>query len=561
MSQFRHTQRGWQLLIWQYRGPPDAIRGDEIYVRVRTAAKEALDSIYSDDPSSSVSYSGGGGVASSYGGGGGVGYASNGGGGPRMEGIGNPMFKDPRSEPSGGIGSMTIGEVAAVAGETIVGMIKDPLARNVPDQTQQRSSGMQGFGGGGYGGGGYGGSSRGYSGTAPPFAAEIARATGGEYSGASNRGPNAVVPNNYDRDSSYYKKPSTYDWAKQSSTSSGPAPPAPSGVGGSWGAAPSGPIGGPSVASQARQPPMQSRQAQYGGPQHSGTIGSATGGVAASDGTYEKNLITDLCPPGGMKAEPPPDKLASFVRSVPSLNSDLVCPVLLDCLEDGQPWIIKAKALCVIVATIRAAQDAALANGAADGANAYSDFFHACSEEIEPLASHPRMAVRDPARQILKSIGLEFTENNGVSGVSSGTSTGRSNAAPLPAVAPVEPPNLLDFGDDDNTLTVNTATPAAQVQVSSTGGNSLFGGLTTKQAPVTAEALASQHQTPSPDNVELLLGDPEPSSASFTSKTSDGGLFGDVTVKVDTVSTGDKGSVQVRVFQLALIFSIETVSS
>mmetsp|Transcript_42818 Transcript_42818/g.64448 ORF Transcript_42818/g.64448 Transcript_42818/m.64448 type:complete len:229 (+) Transcript_42818:1068-1754(+) len=188
-------------------------------------------------------------------------------------------------------------------------------------------------------------------------------------------------------------------------------------------------------------------------------------------------------------------------------------------------------------------------------------FFHACSEEIEPLASHPRMAVRDPARQILKSIGLEFTENNGVSGVSSGTSTGRSNAAPLPAVAPVEPPNLLDFGDDDNTLTVNTATPAAQVQVSSTGGNSLFGGLTTKQAPVTAEALASQHQTPSPDNVELLLGDPEPSSASFTSKTSDGGLFGDVTVKVDTVSTGDKGSVQVRVFQLALIFSIETVSS
>mmetsp|Transcript_42820 Transcript_42820/g.64462 ORF Transcript_42820/g.64462 Transcript_42820/m.64462 type:complete len:188 (+) Transcript_42820:69-632(+) len=164
MSQFRHTQRGWQLLIWQYRGPPDAIRGDEIYVRVRTAAKEALDSIYSDDPSSSVSYSGGGGVASSYGGGGGVGYASNGGGGPRMEGIGNPMFKDPRSEPSGGIGSMTIGEVAAVAGETIVGMIKDPLARNVPDQTQQRSSGMQGFGGGGYGGGGYGGSSRGVSG-------------------------------------------------------------------------------------------------------------------------------------------------------------------------------------------------------------------------------------------------------------------------------------------------------------------------------------------------------------------------------------------------------------
>jgi len=64
------------------------------------------------------------------GGSGGVGGGGAGGGPRKMEGIGNPMFKDQQSK--GGAGSMSIGQVAAVAGETIVGMIRDPLARNAP---------------------------------------------------------------------------------------------------------------------------------------------------------------------------------------------------------------------------------------------------------------------------------------------------------------------------------------------------------------------------------------------------------------------------------------------
>jgi hypothetical protein len=124
----------------QFRGPPDPVRGDQPYERVRTAAKEALDAVYSDTP---VESSSGGApfatsVSSSYGPsphqqGGGGGYGSGGGGAPggnRMEGIGNPMYKDPRMDPQQGMGNMTINAMAKEARSTVIGMIKDPLARN-----------------------------------------------------------------------------------------------------------------------------------------------------------------------------------------------------------------------------------------------------------------------------------------------------------------------------------------------------------------------------------------------------------------------------------------------
>jgi hypothetical protein len=50
-----------------------------------------------------------------------------------MEGIGNPMYKDPRTLDSPrDIGTMTIGDIAKEATSTIANMIKDPLAKNVP---------------------------------------------------------------------------------------------------------------------------------------------------------------------------------------------------------------------------------------------------------------------------------------------------------------------------------------------------------------------------------------------------------------------------------------------
>ena len=104
-------------LATNFRGPPDPVRGDEPYNRVRQAAKECLDTIYSDTPTtaeqSPYNTSGGGGMSNTYGapphaqqsspygggGGGGGGGGMPGSTGRRMEGIGNPMFSDPRLEP------------------------------------------------------------------------------------------------------------------------------------------------------------------------------------------------------------------------------------------------------------------------------------------------------------------------------------------------------------------------------------------------------------------------------------------------------------------------------
>jgi len=165
-----------------YRGRPDAVHGDELYDRVRVQAKETLDAVYSDEPSSQSmgmssmggqSMGGGGGYGQpssggygggGYSGGGGMQHSANmqGGGPKKMEGIGNPMFKDYRIEANNAksIGEMTIGDVAAAAVEGFKGIVKDPLARNVPGAA---GGGHNPHRPGGYGGGGYGGPSGGVS--------------------------------------------------------------------------------------------------------------------------------------------------------------------------------------------------------------------------------------------------------------------------------------------------------------------------------------------------------------------------------------------------------------
>lgn len=152
-----------------FRGPLDAVQGDERNARVRTAAREALDAVYREAPSSSQPVSQGH-MSASYGAsphGGGGAYNGVGGGGEapggayngapsRMQGIGNPQFSDPRLDPRyNGTGNTTIKDVAKEAGEVILGMIKDPLAKNVgnPGVNQGHSGSLPGYGGGGnYGG-------------------------------------------------------------------------------------------------------------------------------------------------------------------------------------------------------------------------------------------------------------------------------------------------------------------------------------------------------------------------------------------------------------------------
>ena len=346
--------------------------------------------------------------------------------------------------------------------------------------------------------------------------------TNGQWTMKSNRGPDAVAPPpNYSRDAAYFKakENSSYAWAQRDNGAQS------SGVGGSWASAQTAPPPQSTYHHQATPSITMS-----GGGVSGATPGSA--GTSASDGSYEKQLIMELCPPGGMKAEPPPDRLAQFSRIVSNLNPDLVCPALLDCLEEGQPWIIRAKALCVMETCIRSGKKPDAPN------NPYADFFHACHAEVTPLSNHNRAAIRDPAKRVL-----------GLLGMATAAGTIQPATAPPVAAPPAPVANLLDFGDgDDAAVSAPAAAPPAPPQAppppppsaaaAPTGGDSLFGGLKVQGSGAPAPAAPAPRPPAAPTSGNLL-GDmmgggaapPAPAAPSAAPAAGNQGLFGDMNVK------------------------------
>ncbi|RLN15249.1 hypothetical protein BBJ28_00023805, partial [Nothophytophthora sp. Chile5] len=90
---------------------------------------------------------------------------------------------------------------------------------------------------------------------------------------------------------------------------------------------------------------------------------------AQSDGSYERNLVTALCAPGGMRAIPPKDKMDAFLKSAMTLDAEIVGPILEDCLSDEQ-WTT-------------------------DGCEDFEEYFSENSSEIEECAKSDKAAVRD----------------------------------------------------------------------------------------------------------------------------------------------------------------------
>jgi len=409
-----------------FRGPPDPVRGDDTYTRIRNQAKETLNTIYSDSNCSAASPS----LTYRYGHENTSGRSSvvagklsiipSAAGQKKMEGIGNPMYKDSRVEQSSeqAIGTMTMKQIAGAAIEGFAGIIRDPLARN--------SVAGKNFGGNRsaeidkprntYG---YGQASKGWK-IFPPGQNQLSNATNGEWTMASNRGPNAVGIGNVD----------VTGWSKSSP-----------------GDDTEGSLSCNKVSVSV--PPLTVTPEI---PFSSNIITSSAGVSAVLDGNYERNLIMELCPPGGMRAEPPHDKLQSFTQAISSLNPDLVCPALLDALEDGQPWIIRAKALCVIEVVINVAEEMRQKKEN----NAYADFFHACIEEIEPLSRHSRAAIRDPCKRVLKALGIDVVEQQPSSLM---VSKDKNDLLRFPELAPPSPPGVS----------------------SSQNCSSLFGGMTVKE--------------------------------------------------------------------------------
>jgi hypothetical protein len=148
---------------------------------------------------------------------------------------------------------------------------------------------------------------------------------------------------------------------------------------------------------------MASNRAGWNQPVNSGSVESSANG-ADEDTSVVKKLVLKLCGPSGEIAEPSTDKLEEFILTLPTLKHDEVCLALLDTFEDGNPWLMKAKALCVIETVILLEAEAVLEGGGGDDAP-YFDFLRKCTGPVERLANHSRDSVRGPARRVLKALG------------------------------------------------------------------------------------------------------------------------------------------------------------
>jgi len=302
-----------------YRGPPDPIRGDEIYTRVRTVCQEALDSLYKEHEKPQPTGLHMQGIG---GGGGGMhhgapppppGNAYPGASGPGvMQGFGS--HPDPRLE-SGNDGKEMLNKVSKFAsdlGSAVVGMIKDPLAKNAPahqpqnhigsyrpnSHTSSAGSAYPGSNSGGFGTN-YGNQSAASNGSTwsanPPGRTQLAASTGGQWTMASNRGANAVRP----------PTDSMGSWSKAQVKTS---------IAASTGV----------LTSAPEQDAVVSTQSQ-----------------AQSDGSYEKYLIGELCPATGFYAVPDESKMAQFEELVEGLDVNHVSTPLLDLLDDDSIWQVK----------------------------------------------------------------------------------------------------------------------------------------------------------------------------------------------------------------------------
>lgn len=297
-----------------FRGPPDPLRGDEIYSRVRTICKECLDALYREpEPVNNNSGSSmginnnGNGNGNTFGGissesyrqGSYNSHASS--GGNRMQGFGS--HPDPRTQGGSGNPELSVKSMknfASNLGEAVVGMIKDPLAKNAgaapqnnhigsyrPNSYSNSSSSS------------YGNTGASTSWNNPPGRTELAAATAGQWTMASNRGSNAVRP-----------PPTMGGWGSSANNTSAPT------------------MNTNGLHSEKIQQPHVSTQSSV-----------------QSDGSYERSIIADLCPASGLYAVPDDGKLANFRGIVSGLNVDFVSPPLLDLLESDL-WQVKVRAIC-----------------------------------------------------------------------------------------------------------------------------------------------------------------------------------------------------------------------
>ncbi|CAK4959655.1 unnamed protein product [Aphanomyces euteiches] len=118
-------------------------------------------------------------------------------------------------------------------------------------------------------------------------------------------------------------------------------------------------------------------------------------GSSDKSGEYERSLIDDLCPPGGLARAPPAENLKRFVDLAKTLNENILGDLLLDKLED-ESWLVRLKGLCVWEALLEA-----------PGCAHYGEWLEENLDLLQHCGQDPKSAVATKAKRILQLLGIE----------------------------------------------------------------------------------------------------------------------------------------------------------
>ncbi|KDO34735.1 hypothetical protein SPRG_00797 [Saprolegnia parasitica CBS 223.65] len=120
-----------------------------------------------------------------------------------------------------------------------------------------------------------------------------------------------------------------------------------------------------------------------------------TMGSSDKSGDYERTLIDDLCPPGGLARAPPSENLKRFVDLAKTLDIHTIGELLLDKLEDNS-WMVRLKGLCVWEALLDA-----------PGCSHYGDWLEENLELVQHLTQDRKSHVAIKAKQVLTLLGID----------------------------------------------------------------------------------------------------------------------------------------------------------
>lgn len=412
----------------QYRGPPDPLRGDEIYKRVRDAAREALDAIFDSQMPVTTSS-----VA-----------AAN-----RIQGMGGDYVPTDVQRPSASTGMLS--NIVSSISTTVMGDGTDATYAGHPGAQgsfNQPSTGVSGSSSGSGAGGSSnatGGNSSGMVGLGNPNfsdarlekswyerAREMAVSTSqklsnssepnrpnsgsssGEYNYTTNRGNQALG-------SLPYKTPQQNQNSIGSSTNTT-----------GWQQTAGGNIGrGSPINVPQRSTGVVPDMPTLGGP------GSGRAGAAQSDGSYERNIIETLCEPGGLKPVPPEQKLKEFVSSAQGLNEEVVGNCLLDVLN-SDAWQSRTKALIVIANLVKI-----------PNYPAHLTWWQGQVEEIQSLLSDSKAGVRTQAAKVLRAMGVDTGAVAGTTSTARRVSSSGAGNGTIPITIEQSSVSLLDTEEYD----------------------------------------------------------------------------------------------------------------